>query len=126
MTEKNQVYRCSVCGNIVEVKHGAMGELVCCSKSMNLLVANTEDAAVEKHVPIVSLENNKIQVKIGEIAHPMTEEHYIEWITLVSEDTIQTVYLKPGDAPEAVFEDTCDGGVVYEYCNLHGLWKKEL
>lgn len=125
MTERNQVYRCAVCGNIVEVKHAGAGELVCCGQPMSLLNANTEDAATEKHVPVIERTEDGIRVKVGEVDHPMEEEHYIEWITLVTENKVRTVYLAPGDKPEAIFASTAEKFTVYEYCNLHGLWKLE-
>jgi superoxide reductase len=125
MTERNQVYRCAVCGNIVEVRHAGDGELVCCGQPMNLLVANTEDAATEKHVPVVERTEEGIVVRVGEVDHPMTEEHYIEWITMVTPNKTHTVYLNPGDEPKAIFDSTAEKITVYEYCNLHGLWKTE-
>ncbi len=123
MTEKNQIYRCAICGNIVEVKHAGGGELVCCGKPMNLLVANTEDAAVEKHVPKIERTEEGIAVNIGAVDHPMDADHYIEWIEIVTENKTKTVYLAPGDAPRAVFDSTAESITVYAYCNLHGLWK---
>ena len=126
MTEINQVYRCSVCGNIVEVRHTGGGELVCCSQPMNLLVANTQDAATEKHVPVVTRTEEGVEVRVGEVDHPMDDDHYIEWITLVTENKTKTVYLAPGDEPRSIFKTTAESGVVYEYCNLHGLWKIEI
>lgn len=126
MIKKDQLYRCQVCGNIVDVRHEGTGELVCCNKSMNLLRANTEDAATEKHVPVVTRTEDGITVRVGEVDHPMDEDHYIEWITLVTESGTKTVYLAPGDEPKAIFKITAQSGVVYEYCNLHGLWKVEI
>ncbi len=126
MIEINQIYKCNVCGNIVEVRHAAAGELVCCNQSMNLLIANTEDASVEKHVPFVNRDKNGIHVQIGEVMHPMTQEHYIEWITLVTNNKTKTIFLAPGDAPEARFATTAEKITVYVYCNIHGLWKVEV
>lgn len=123
MTEREQVYRCAVCGNIVEVKHAGAGELVCCGQPMKLLTANTEDAATEKHVPVVERTEDGIVVKVGEIDHPMTDDHYIEWIKIVTENKTWTVYLLPGDEPRAIFDSTAESISVYAYCNLHGLWK---
>lgn len=125
MTKRNQVYRCAVCGNIVDVKHAGAGELVCCGQPMSLLTANTQDAATEKHVPVVTRTAEGITVAVGEVLHPMEEDHYIEWITLVTDNKTRTVYLAPGDAPKAVFATTAEKVTVYEYCNLHGLWKIE-
>lgn len=119
MTKKLQIYKCEICGNIVEVVHEAGGELVCCGKPMKLLEENTVDAATEKHVPVI--EGKK--VKIGEVEHPMTEEHYIEWIEAVSDKGERCrKFLQPGDKPEAEF---CFNVVsARELCNLHELWKK--
>lgn len=125
MTERDQVYRCAICGNIVEVRHAGAGELVCCGQPMHLLAANTQDAATEKHVPFVEQTEEGIKVRVGEVAHPMEADHYIEWITLVTDNTVETVYLAPGDTPEAIFAFTAEKFTVYEYCNLHGLWKVE-
>lgn len=126
MTKKNQLYRCSICGNIVDVRHMGAGELVCCGKSMNLLIANTQDAATEKHVPVVTRTEEGVEVRVGEVDHPMDDDHYIEWITLITENKTKTIYLTPGDEPRAIFKTTAESGAVYEYCNLHGLWKTEI
>jgi len=126
MTKKNAVYKCEVCGNIVSVMHTGVGELVCCNQPMNACEANTEDAATEKHVPFVNRDNDGIHVQVGETLHPMDDDHYIEWITLVTNNKTKTVFLAPGDAPEARFTTTAEKVVVYAYCNLHGLWKVEL
>jgi len=121
-----EVYKCSVCGNIVEVNHVGGGELVCCGKSMNLLQENTEDAATEKHVPVITKVDNGIKVVVGEIEHPMEKDHYIEWIELEVDSMRYKQYLAPGAKPEAVFELKASGMVIVrEYCNLHGLWKAE-
>jgi superoxide reductase len=119
MTQKKQVYKCEICGNIVEVLHEGGGELVCCGQSMTLQKENTIDASPEKHVPII--EGKK--VKIGSVEHPMLPEHYIEWIEATSETgEVAKVFLKPGEKPEAEF---CFVPIITrEYCNLHGLWKK--
>lgn len=125
MTVIRQVYKCGVCGNIVEVLHAGGGTLVCCDKPMTLQAENTTDAATEKHVPVVEQAGGKVTVKVGSVAHPMSDDHYIEWIEILQEGNAQRVWLKPGDAPEAVFP--CAGGdvVARAYCNLHGLWKSE-
>lgn len=123
MTKLNQVCRCNICGNITEVVHASMGKLVCCGKPMELLEENSKDAATEKHVPVIEKTTNGYLVKIGEVAHPMTDEHYIEWIELVTETEVYRKYLMPNDAPEATF-NIVDGKVsARAYCNLHGLWK---
>ena len=119
---KNEVYKCSVCGNIVEVLHAGGGELVCCGKPMDLQEENTVDAATEKHVPVVEKIEEGVKVKVGEVLHPMTDEHYIEWIEVIAGEKSYKKFLKPGDAPEAEF--MIEGEVsARAYCNLHGLWK---
>jgi len=122
---KNEVYKCSVCGNIVETLHVGGGELVCCGKPMELLEENIEDAATEKHVPVIEKTEAGVKVKVGEIAHPMEEAHYIEWIEIIADGKSYKKFLKPGDAPEADFcLEYSDELIAREYCNLHGLWKK--
>ena len=124
MAERLQVYKCGVCGNIVEVLHGGVGELVCCKQPMKLMTENTEDAAQEKHVPVVEKDGSKVTVKVGSVPHPMEESHFIEWVEVIDGDNIQRKFLSPGAAPEAVFENVAgDDIVVREFCNLHGLWK---
>lgn len=125
-TELFQVYKCEVCGNITMVLHTGGGELVCCGQPMKLLKENTVDAAKEKHVPVVEKIEGGYKVKVGSVAHPMEEKHYIEWIELASGDNRYIKMLKPGEAPEAEFCGCKFGSepvVVREYCNLHGLWK---
>lgn len=127
MTELKQIYKCSVCGNIVEVVHASGGTLVCCGKPMELLNENTMEASLEKHIPVIEKLDGEIVVKVGSVAHPMTEDHYIEWIELVTENKVYRKHLKPGEKPEAHFK-VCDNTkqfIVREYCNLHGLWKAE-
>ncbi len=123
MAERAQVYKCEVCGNIVEVLHGGEGELVCCNQPMKLMKENTVDASKEKHVPVVEKTKDGWKVKVGAVPHPMEEKHYIEWVELIAGERVLRQYLKPGMAPEAVFK--CDAPKVSarEYCNLHGLWK---
>ncbi len=124
MAELMQVYKCETCGNIIEVIHGGGGELVCCGKPMKLFVENTVDAAKEKHVPVIEKTADGYKVKVGSVAHPMEEKHLIEWIELQVADKVYRRFLKPGDAPEALFCVKEDGPVTArEYCNLHGLWK---
>lgn len=119
-----EFYRCEMCGNmVVKIKNGG-GTLVCCGKNMTKLTANSTDAAQEKHVPVVTRENGKIKVAVGSTLHPMLPEHHIEWIALVSGDRVELKYLQPGMQPVAEFEDA-ESGTVYEYCNLHGLWKAD-
>ena len=123
MAERLEVYKCELCGNMVEVLHGGAGELVCCGESMVLLVENTVDAAKEKHVPVVEKTEAGVKVKVGDVAHPMEEKHYIEWIEIIVDGRVHRRFLNPGEAPEAVFQIEGDNVVAREYCNLHGLWK---
>ena len=123
MAERLQVYKCAKCGNIVEVLHAGVGELVCCGGPMKLFVENTVDAAKEKHVPVIEKLASGFKVRVGAVTHPMEEKHYIEWIELIADDRVYRRYLKPGQPPEAVFEITAQRVYAREYCNLHGLWK---
>ena len=123
MTNRQQVYKCALCGNIVEVFHSAGGELVCCGQPMNLVIENTVDAAKEKHVPVIEKKDDGITVKVGAVAHPMEEKHYIEWIEVIDGDKLTVHYLKPGESPESFFCCITDKVTVRAYCNLHGLWK---
>ena len=125
MTEKTQVYKCGVCGNIVTVLHAGGGTLVCCGQDMNLLDPNTTDAAQEKHVPVIERDGGKIKVKVGSAPHPMEESHWIEWIQLIAGEDAYRTFLNPGDAAEAVFLTDAEKVSAREYCNVHGLWKKE-
>ncbi len=126
MTKVNEIYKCSVCGNMVEVVHAGGGELVCCGQPMKLQNAGTTDGATEKHVPVIEKIEGGYRVKVGSVAHPMLEAHYIEWIELVCTECgkVMRKHLKPGDAPEAVFETKAEKVIAREYCNLHGLWEK--
>lgn len=117
------IYKCNECGNIVEVLHAGSGDLVCCGENMELLVENTVDAAKEKHVPVIEKTNDGYKVSVGSVPHPMVEEHYIEWISLCADGKIFRTFLKPGDAPEAVFCIDAADVSAHSYCNLHGLWK---
>jgi superoxide reductase len=123
MTIQHQIYRCPVCGNIVEVLHPGQGKLVCCGKPMELLTSKTEDTGFEKHLPVIEKTEVGIFVKVGSVPHPMEEAHYIEWIELTADDQTYKKFLKPGDAPEAIFEITADKVSARIYCNLHGLWQ---
>ncbi len=123
MTQLNQIYKCEVCGNIVEVVHTGKGQLVCCGQPMKLMVENTVDASKEKHVPVIEKSGNKVTVKVGSVAHPMEEKHYIEFIELMADGKVYRKFLKPGEAPEATFEVTAAQLTAREYCNLHGLWR---
>ncbi|MBW7571391.1 desulfoferrodoxin [Caproiciproducens faecalis] len=117
-------YRCELCGNMVALIKEGGGTLTCCGQEMTKLEANTTDAAQEKHVPVVTREDGKIKVSVGSVLHPMLPEHHIEWIALVTDDKVEITYLKPGMEPKAEFKEVASG-TVYEYCNLHGLWKAE-
>jgi superoxide reductase len=123
MAEKLEIYKCNLCGNMVEVVHGGAGELVCCGQPMALIKENTVDAAKEKHVPVMEKTADGILVKVGSVAHPMEEKHFIEWIELIADGKAYRQFLKPGDKPEALFTVKADQVTVREYCNLHGLWK---
>ena len=120
-----KIYKCSICGNIIEKIEGDMQHITCCGKPMEEIVANTVDAATEKHVPVYEKVGNEIIVKVGEIEHPMQEEHYITWIAQVSKNKIEKVYLKPGDEPKAKFT-YIPNATIYAFCNLHGLWKTDI
>lgn len=123
MTERLQVYKCEVCGNIVEVLHEGAGELVCCGQPMNLQEANTADAAKEKHVPVIEKTAAGVTVKVGSNPHPMEEKHYIEWIEIIADGKAYRQFLKPGDTPQATFDIQANKIEAREYCNIHGLWK---
>lgn len=122
MKEKVKYYKCPVCGNIVQIVDGDIKRVRCCGKEMEELSANTVDAALEKHVPVYEIENDEIVVSVGEVLHPMEEKHYIMFITLVTDDRVIRVDLNPLDTPVVRFPYIKDS-IVYEYCNLHGLWK---
>ena len=118
-------YRCDHCGNILTFVHSAGVPVVCCGQEMTELVPGTTDAAQEKHVPVAEIQGNAVHVKVGSVPHPMLEEHFIQWIALETNNGSQLKYLNPGEQPEVDFA-LADGEkveAVYEYCNLHGLWK---
>lgn len=121
--QKLQVYKCAVCGNIVEVLHVGGGELVCCGQPMQLLAENTVDASKEKHVPVIEKTADGYKVKVGTVPHPMEEKHFIEWIELIADGKAYREFLKPGQAPEAFFCLKAETITAREFCNLHGLWK---
>ena len=125
MAQKLEIYKCDICGNIVEVLHGGVGELVCCGEPMKLLKENTTDASKEKHVPVVEKIDGGYRVKVGSAPHPMEEKHWIEWIQLVADGEAYRKFLNPGDAPEAVFFIKASKVSAREYCNIHSLWKGE-
>ena len=123
MAERLQVFKCEVCGHIIEVIHEGMGELVCCNKPMKHVVEGTVDAALEKHVPVVEKTPGGVKVTVGSVAHPMEEKHYIEWIEVIADGQAYRQFLNPGEAPEATFNIDAEQITAREYCNLHGLWK---
>ena len=123
MTERSQVYKCNVCGNIVEVLHSGVGELVCCGQPMELLKEKTGDEGQEKHVPVIEKTDNGIRVKVGSIPHPMEDNHHIEWIEVIADGKVYRKFLKPGEQPQAEFEIKSEKVQAREYCNVHGLWK---
>jgi superoxide reductase len=123
MTNRDEIYKCELCGNIVGVVHGAGGSLVCCGQEMKLLKENTVEASLEKHIPVIEKKGTTVTVKVGSVAHPMEDKHYIEVIGVAAENKIYRAYLKPGDKPEAVFEIKENIKCARAYCNLHGLWK---
>jgi superoxide reductase len=122
MTKRNEVYKCSVCGNIVEVNHASGGTLVCCGQQMHLLKENTVDASQEKHVPVIEKTKNGFLVKVGSVEHPMEDKHYIEWIEFIADGVSYKHFLKPGEKPQAEFCIKASTFTAREYCNLHGLW----
>ncbi len=123
MTARLQVYKCEVCGNIVEVLHEGAGELVCCGQPMTLLEEQTADASTEKHVPVIEKIEGGYKVTVGSVPHPMEEKHHIEWIELVADGAAYRQFLAPGDAPEATFAIEAAEVSAREHCNVHGLWK---
>ena len=124
MTQIHQIYKCPICGNIVEVLHTGGGQLVCCGQPMELLIPKTQDVGLEKHLPIFEQSGTTVTVKVGSIPHPMEDAHYIEWIELIIDNQVYKKLLKPGEEAMAVFETTGIINQVRCYCNLHGLWQK--
>ena len=122
-TQKLEVFKCELCGNIVESIHDGPGELVCCGQPMKKFEENTVDAAKEKHVPVVEKIEGGYKVKVGDVAHPMGEDHWIEWIELIAGGKAYREFLSPGDTPEATFFIDASDMKVRAYCNLHGLWQ---
>ncbi len=122
MTARLEVYKCEVCGNIVELLHSGGGQLVCCGQPMKLMEAKTEDQGKEKHVPVIEQTDKGVNVKVGSIPHPMEKQHYIEWIEVVTDKKVLRIFLKPGEVPEAKFETSDTIVQVREYCSVHGLW----
>lgn len=125
MTKRYEIYKCNVCGNIVEILHPGKGQLVCCNQPMVLLLENSVDASYEKHVPVIERMGEETEVKVGAAPHPMEETHYIEWIEIIKEGKIQRQFLNPKDEPKAIFREKSEDITAREYCNLHGLWKSK-
>jgi superoxide reductase len=123
MISRNQVYKCNVCGNIVEVLYAGGGELVCCGQPMELLSEKTADEGREKHVPVIEKTNNVVRVKVGAVPHPMEENHFIQWIEIMAAGRVYRQFLKPGDKPGAEFNVWAEKITAREYCNIHGLWQ---
>ena len=124
---KQQFFICEKCGNMIAMVKSSGVPVMCCGQKMTELIPGTSDGAHEKHVPVFTVEGNQVHVKVGEVAHPMLDAHYIEWISLQTKHGNQRKELHPGEAPEACFA-LCEGDeveAVYAYCNLHGLWKAE-
>lgn len=127
MAKRTDVFKCELCGNIVELYEAGAGTLVCCGEDMVLLEEKTADMTTEKHVPVIEKTVGGFKVTVGSTLHPMEEKHYIQWIELITdEDEVLTAYLKPGQAPVAEFKTNAKKVTAREYCNLHGLWKNEL
>jgi len=125
MTKLRQVYKCDVCGNMVEVIHASVGELVCCGQPMTPQKENTVDAATEKHVPVIEKTQDGVLVKVGSVEHPMIDSHYIEWIEIHTDKKVYRQYLNPGDKPQAFFKVEEDILYAREYCNIHRLWRSQ-
>ncbi len=123
MAAKLEVYKCSVCGNMVELVHGGDGELVCCGEPMKKLTENTTDAAKEKHVPVIEAIDGGYKVSVGSVLHPMEEDHFIEWIELIADGKAYRQFLNPGEQPIAEFQVQAQTICAREFCNKHGLWK---
>ena len=123
MAKKLEIYKCSICGNIVEVLHGGAGELVCCGQPMENLIAKTADEGKEKHVPVIEKIDGGIKVKVGSVPHPMEEKHFIEWVELIADGKTYKQFLNPGEKPEAIFNITADKITAREHCSVHGLWE---
>lgn len=124
MTVLKQIYKCNVCGNIVEVLHTGKGTLVCCQKPMERLVEKNQDIGQEKHLPIIEKTKTGIKIKVGAVPHPMEKEHYIEWIEIITDKKSCRKFLTPDDKPEAEFSIKSDSVRARIYCNIHGLWKR--
>lgn len=125
-SKRFQVYKCELCGNIIEVLHGDGAHPVCCGQAMTLLEEKTADAKTEKHVPVIEKTGNGFKVTVGSTLHPMADDHYIEWIEIIVDGKSYREYLKPGAQPAAFFPVQGKSVTAREYCNKHGLWKATL
>lgn len=125
MTKKLEIYKCGVCGNIIEVLYSGGGELVCCGQPMEVLKEHTQEELKEKHLPVASRESGDLNVKVGSVAHPMEEKHFIEWIQVIAGEQVIRKFLYPGAEPSAVFKTPEGSLTLREYCNIHGLWRSE-
>ena len=123
MTDIREVYKCEICGNIVEVLHDGVGQLVCCGAPMKLLEEKTQDEGNEKHVPVIEKTGDGVKVKVGSVEHPMEDNHFIEWIEVIADGKICRKWLKPGEKPEAEFRMKAENISAREHCSVHGLWK---
>ncbi len=123
MTQLKQIYKCKVCGNIVEVLHTGIGQLVCCGQPMELMAEKNKEEGLEKHVPIIEKTATGVKVKVGSVPHPMEPAHFIEWIEISFNGKVDRKFLKPGDAPETEFNVQASDMQARAYCNVHGLWK---
>lgn len=122
MTQKREIYKCKICGNIIEVLHDGVGTLVCCGQPMNLMEEKIKEEGNEKHIPILTENEGGVNVKVSSVEHPMTEEHHIEWIEISTEKGESKKFLTPDDKPEANFPVKNKNLKTREYCNIHGLW----
>ncbi len=126
MTKLRQIYKCNICGNVIEIVHPGAPALVCCGQPMEMLVANTVDASKEKHVPVITSLEDGVKVQVGSVEHPMEEKHFIQFIEVLTAEKVCRAELAPGMKPEAIFPVKKENILeVREYCNLHGLWKAE-
>ena len=124
MTKLNEIYKCNICGNVAEVLHIGVGQIVCCGENMELLNEKNNDEGGEKHLPVIEIEEDLVRVKIGSTLHPMEEAHHIEWIELIADNNNFKKVFNPGDEPIAEFKVKANILSVRAYCNVHGLWKK--
>lgn len=124
MTKRYDIYKCNICGNIVQILHEGAGTLVCCGQDMELIGTKIHEEGNEKHLPVVKIEKNRVVVDIGSVQHPMEEAHFIEWIEVISGNESKRIFLKPGNIPHAEFLfENIEQLRVREYCNIHGLWE---